>query len=171
MTKVRFKYIQNISKWYMWNEMLMNPQGGRKNPSPRWDLNPRPSDSFKCSNHWATGDSVAKGEMWIFDSSSNTQLQSQITLTDSIAHNYITQSPLRKWLPTFTWNCDSISPRLNLTPFSQERNTVRCHSCALTFHGPSTRLGTTFGVSLCLADYLRQLFSSYPSCRSWTICS
>ena len=129
------------------------------NASPRWDLNPRPSDSFRCPSHWASGDSVtSNGEMWIFDSSSNTQLQSQITLTDSIAHNCITQSPLRKWRPKFTWNCDSISPRLNLPPFSQERNTVRCHSCALTFHRPSTRLGTTFGVFLFLAHYLRQFF-------------
>ena len=29
---------------------------GKKNPSTRWDLNPRPSrDLVGCSNHWATG--------------------------------------------------------------------------------------------------------------------
>ena len=39
-----------------------------KNPSPRWDSNPRPCVPVKCSNHWATGDSMASnGEMWVFD--------------------------------------------------------------------------------------------------------
>ena len=39
-------------------------------------------DLVGSSNHWATGDSiVSKGEMWVFDSSCITQLQSQITLT------------------------------------------------------------------------------------------
>ena len=49
---------------------------------------------FGCSNHWATGNSVAKkGEMWVFDSICITQLQSEKT-TDSLAHNCITQSSL-----------------------------------------------------------------------------
>ena len=36
---------------------------------------------------------ASKGEMWVFDSSCIMQLQSEIT-TDSIAYNWIMQSPL-----------------------------------------------------------------------------
>ena len=73
----------------------MEPTENSEKSEPEMGFKPTTlRDLFGFSNHWATGDSVAsKGEMWVFDSSCITQLQSEIT-TDSIAHNCITQSPL-----------------------------------------------------------------------------
>ena len=73
----------------------MEPTENSEKSEPQMGFEPTTlRDLVGCSNHWATGDSVAsKGEMWVFDPSCITQPQSEIT-TDSIAHNCITQSPL-----------------------------------------------------------------------------
>ena len=73
----------------------MDPLGSWKNPSPTWDLNPQPSVIHSDALTAERIDSVtSKCEMWVFDLSCITQLQSQVTLTDSIAHNCMAQSPL-----------------------------------------------------------------------------
>ena len=69
--------------------LLIEPIGNSEKSEPQMGFEPTTfRDLVGC-----TGDSmVSKGEMWVFDSSSITQLQSQIT-TDSIVHNCIAQSP------------------------------------------------------------------------------
>ena len=53
----------------IWNEMLMEPIGNSEKSEPQMGFKPTTvRDLVKCSNHWATGDSmVRKGEMWVFD--------------------------------------------------------------------------------------------------------
>ena len=74
--------------------MLVETTGNLEKSEPQMGFEPTTlRDLVRYSNRWATGDSVAsKGEMWVFDSSCITQLQSQ-TATDSLADNCITQSP------------------------------------------------------------------------------
>ena len=73
-------------------KLLMESTENSEKSEPQMGFEPTTlRDLFGCSNHWATGDSVAS-EMWVFDSSCITQLKSEIT-TDSIAHNCLTQSP------------------------------------------------------------------------------
>ena len=80
--------IQNII-----TQVILTENSEKSEPQMGFELTTL-RDLVGCSNHSATGDSVtSKGEMWVFDSSCITQLQSEIT-TDSIAHNCITQSPL-----------------------------------------------------------------------------
>ena len=76
-------------------KLLLETTGNLEKFEPQMGFEPTTlRDLFGCSNHWATGDSVArKGKMWVFDSSCITQLQSEIT-TNSIARNCIRQSPL-----------------------------------------------------------------------------
>ena len=58
--------------------MLMEPTGNSEKSEPQMGFEPTTlRDLVGCSTHWATGDSVvSKGEMWVFDLSCITQLQS-----------------------------------------------------------------------------------------------
>ena len=88
-------------------EMLVEPTGNSEKSEPQMGFEPTTlRDLVGCSNHSATGDSMAsKGEMWVFDSRCITQLHSQMTdsklITASRSHLKARIFPSSQWvLPT-----------------------------------------------------------------------
>ena len=79
MNKIHRKFIVSKCENDMKSNCRWNPLRTRKNRSPRWDLNPQPSVIYADALTTELLEAVAsKGEMWVFDTSCITQLQSEI---------------------------------------------------------------------------------------------